>query len=78
MDCMSTDKSRKNWRPIVILAAALVVWAALLALGAFFELGADQPRRDLRKPLLVLGTMALFLSLWGLALWHRSRRQRGD
>ena len=74
---MASDNSRKNWLPLAILAAALVVWAGLFALGAFFELGADRPRHDLRKPMFVLGAMAIFLSVWGLALWARARRQRG-
>ncbi|MEX0611146.1 MAG: hypothetical protein WD738_10585 [Pirellulales bacterium] len=66
----------KSWLPFLLLAAALVVWAALFALGAFLERGADQPRHDLRKPLVILGTMATFLAVWGLALWLRSRKIR--
>jgi type VI protein secretion system component VasK len=66
--------SRKTWFPFALLAAALVAWAALFAAGAYLELGADQPQRDLRKPLIVMGTMAVFLFVWGLALWARSRR----
>ena len=67
--------TRKKWLPLAILAAALVVWAGLFALGAYLELGADQPRHDLRKPLIIFGSMAAFLVFWGLALWVRSRRQ---
>jgi hypothetical protein len=74
---MAWDNWRKNWLPIAVLAAALIVWAGLLALGAFFELGADRPRRDFRKPIFVLGAMVAFLAIWGLALWVRGRRQRG-
>jgi membrane protein DedA with SNARE-associated domain len=66
---------RQKWLPLAILAVALVVWAGLFALGAYLELGADQPRHDLRKPLIILGSMAAFLVFWGLALWVRSRRQ---
>jgi hypothetical protein len=65
----------KTWLPLAVIAVALVVWAALLALGAFLELGADQPRHDFRKPMLVLGAMAVFLAVWGLALWLRYHRQ---
>jgi hypothetical protein len=72
---MGSHDSRKNWLPIAILAAALVVWAGLLALGTFFELGADRPERDYRKPIFVLGAMAVFLTVWGLALWARGRRE---
>jgi hypothetical protein len=70
---MTTDK-RKQWLPFAILAAALVVWAALLALGSYLEWGADKPRHDLRKPLIILGCMAAFLAFWGLALGQRARR----
>ena len=48
----------------------------LLALGAYLEWGADRPRHDLRKPLIILGCMAAFLAFWGVALWRRSRRNR--
>ena len=65
---------RQSWLPFALLAAALVAWAALFAAGAYLELGADQPQRDFRKPLIVMGCMALFLSIWGLALWARNRR----
>ena len=66
--------SRQSWLPFALLAAALVAWAALFAAGAYLELGADRPDRDFRKPLIVMGCMAVFLSIWGLALWARSRR----
>jgi hypothetical protein len=67
-------KSRYQWLPLVILLLALVIWAGLFALGAYLELGADQPRHDLRKPLIILGAMTAFLAVWGLALWCRHRR----
>jgi hypothetical protein len=68
------NPSRQSWLPFMLLAAALVAWAALFAVGAFLELGADQPQRDFRKPLIVMGAMTAFVSIWGLALWLRSRR----
>jgi hypothetical protein len=67
--------SRKIWLPLAILAAALVAWAGLFAAGAYFELGADQPRHDVRKPLIIMGAMAAFLAFWGLALWMRRGRE---
>ena len=66
--------TRKNWLPLGLLAVALLVWAGIFALGAYLQVGADQPRHDLRKPLIIMGSMAIFLSLWGLALWNRARR----
>jgi hypothetical protein len=62
------------WLPLAVLAAALLLWAGLFAAGAYLEMGVDRPRHDLRKPLIIMGAMATFLSLWGLALWSRSRR----
>jgi hypothetical protein len=62
---------RHQWLPLLVLVVALVIWAGLFAVGAYLELGADSPRHDYRKPLVVLGTMALFLGAWGLLLWKR-------
>ena len=66
-----------HWLPFAVLTAALVAWAGMFALGAYLEWGADQPRHDLRKPAIILATMAIFLGLWGLGLWLRSRRGKG-
>jgi hypothetical protein len=63
----------KIWLPLGLLAAALLIWAGLFALGAYLQIGTDQPRHDLRKPLIIIGAMVTFLSLWGLALWLRAR-----
>jgi hypothetical protein len=65
---------RKVWLPLAILATALIVWAGLFAAGAYLNLGADRPRHDVRKPLIILGCMAGFLAFWGAALWLRARR----
>jgi hypothetical protein len=69
------DPQRKKWLPLAVLVGALVVWTSLLALGAFLNLGADKPQHDIRKPLAILGALGLFLAVWGLALWQRSRRK---
>jgi hypothetical protein len=53
-----------------------VIWAGLFAVGAYLNLGADRPSYDLRKPLIILGCMAGFLTFWGMALWMRARRGR--
>ncbi len=68
------NQPRKTWFPLAVLAVALVVWAGIFAAGAYFEVGADTPRHDIRKPLIILGCMAGFLAFWGLALWLRKRR----
>ena len=69
-------KPRKTWLPFAVLAAALFVWAGLFALGAYLEWGADRPRHDLRKPVIILATMTAFLAFWGLALGLRAWRGR--
>jgi hypothetical protein len=62
------------WLPLALLAGALIIWAGLFAAGAYLELGADAPHHDLRKPLIIMGVMATFLGLWGIALLLRRRR----
>ena len=69
-----SPRPSRSLRPLAWLALALVVWAALFALGAYLELGADSPNHDLRKPLIIMGCMGVFLLFWGAALWLRSRR----
>jgi len=69
------DQDRKVWLPLAVLAAALVIWASLLALGTYLDWGDDRPHHDPRKAWIVLGTMGVFLAFWGLALWFRSRRR---
>ena len=63
------------WFPLAILAVALIAWAAMFAAGAYLEIGADNPRYDIRKPLIILASMLTFLGLWGLALWMRKHRR---
>jgi membrane protein DedA with SNARE-associated domain len=70
------SEQKRIWLPLAILAAGLVIWTGLLALGAYLEWGADQPRRDIRKPLFILGSLAIFLGVWAVALWLRARRLR--
>jgi hypothetical protein len=69
------DNRRKKWLPLGVLAVVLLVWAGLFAVGAYLQPGTDGPKHDLRKPLIIMGCMAVFLGVWGLALWNRSRRQ---
>jgi membrane protein DedA with SNARE-associated domain len=71
---MDAETPRK-WLPFAILAGALVLWAGVFALGAYLEPSADKPVHDLRKPLIIMGTMGAFLAFWGIALWRRARRQ---
>ena len=70
---MDSDR-RYSWLPLTVLISALIIWTVLLAIGAYLEWGADQPRHDIRKPLMMLGSLGLFLAIWATALWLRSRR----
>jgi membrane protein DedA with SNARE-associated domain len=71
-----TPERRKIWLPLAILGCALVIWAGMLALGAYLQPGADQPKHDWRRAMIVAGSMAAFLGVWGLALWMRFRRSQ--
>jgi hypothetical protein len=66
-----------RWLPLAILAAALLIWGALFALGTYLEPGVDNPKHDIRKPLIIFGGMLLFLAFWGAALLLRSGRGPG-
>jgi hypothetical protein len=66
----------KTWLPFALLVAALIIWSAMFALGAYLEWGVDRPRHDLRKPLIIMATMAAFLAVWGSALAWRAWRMR--
>ncbi|HEY4233309.1 MAG TPA: hypothetical protein VGM76_07770 [Lacipirellulaceae bacterium] len=72
---MSNQPSR-TWLPLTILGVALILWAGMLAIGAFLQMGADQPHHDWRRAAIVGGCMLGFLCIWSLALWGRSRRGR--
>jgi hypothetical protein len=67
-------KRPKTWLPLIFLGVSLLIWAAFFALGAYLQVSTDLPRHDLRKPLIIMGSMAIFLSFWGLALWLRARK----
>ena len=60
---------------ICVATISYLAFGASLALGAFLQLGADHPRRELAKPLVLFGSMCVFLALWGWGLWLRSRRK---
>jgi membrane protein DedA with SNARE-associated domain len=68
----------KRWLPFALLAFALILWAAMFAAGSYLEVSADHPRHDIRKPLIILASMATFLAFWAIAFWLRSRRDRPE
>ena len=60
----------RSRRPFVILMASLGVWTVLLAIGAFLY----GYRQDVRKPLIVIGAMFVFLGGWMVLLLIRATR----
>ncbi|MEX2171370.1 MAG: hypothetical protein WD851_18770 [Pirellulales bacterium] len=78
----STTGRSTWWWPLGLIAAGLLVWGALFALGAYLDLGSERPdensSRDWQKGLIVLGCTLGFLAFWGIALWNRSRRMRRE
>ena len=69
------ERKPNSLLPLGFLATALLLWAGMFAAGAYFEVGTDQPRHDLRKPVIVMACMGGFLAFWGMALWLRARRR---
>ena len=55
-------------RGVLVIVSALMVWAVVLAIGVF--LNSD----SYLKASLVLGSMAFFLSVWGVAIWLKKNR----
>ena len=69
-------KANDDKRDLIIpyIVIALIVWGALLALGAYVFRG----QHDLRKPLIILACVGTFVGFWGVALWiNRGRLLRG-
>lgn len=60
--------SRQNLLPIILIMAALMVWGAFHALGAYLY------NYDFRKPLIIYFCVGGFVCFWGIALVVRSRR----
>jgi hypothetical protein len=56
------------------VAGGLAAWGALLALGAFLGLDPETPDYDVRRMLIVGGSVAAFLAVWLGAIWWRGRR----
>ena len=65
-----------RWIPLVAIAAALAIWGALLAIGAWLRLSSADGATDPRKFWIVVAASGAFLGVWGIALLLRRRRQR--
>ena len=69
MNLASSDKL-----PILAIMLALLIWGGLLALGAYLF----RDSFDLRKPLIVMGSVGGFVACWVLLLLVRGRRRNGS
>jgi protein-S-isoprenylcysteine O-methyltransferase Ste14 len=67
------DVERNVIIPYIVIG--LLVWGSLLALGAYLFRG----QYDVRKPLIIMACVGLFVGFWGLMLWANwTRLQRGS
>ena len=62
---------RRQWLGIVVIMLALTFWALIHAWGAYQS---QSGQRAVLKGSLVLLSMTMFLSSWGVLLWLRQRR----
>lgn len=77
----------KSTNGLKILFGVLIIWTLLIAFGSFqtpgFGTDSNDPKvvavktnpRDFRRPLIVGGTMAAFLSVWAIALRAKRRSE---
>jgi hypothetical protein len=60
---------------IPYILISLLIWGAIIALGAYVFRG----QHDYRKPLIILACVGTFVGFWGLLLWfNRGRIMRGN
>lgn len=60
---------------IPLIVIALIIWGALLSIGAYVF----RNQLDYRKPLIILACMGAFVGFWGILLWYnRGRLMRGN
>jgi hypothetical protein len=62
----------KSTRFIGMIAAGLLIWASVLAWGVI----RNQPVLDLRKPLIIVGVVLLFLGGWVVLLLTRKSNSK--
>jgi hypothetical protein len=64
---------KRRW-PFLLIAGVLLAWASYLALGAALN---ERPieRYAMLKPLIILGSMCLFLLFWWLVFAFSAKRR---
>jgi hypothetical protein len=65
-------KAEETERTLIIpyIVISLIIWGALLALGAYLFKG----QHDARKPLIILACVGAFVGFWGILLWANRGR----
>ena len=63
---MNDDSTRSRWF-IATIFTGLLVWAGVLAWGVV----RNQIALDVRKPLVIIGVVVLFLGVWAVLLLFR-------
>jgi membrane protein DedA with SNARE-associated domain len=70
MDREPTNRRVLMWSVV----GGLILWGLLLGLGSYLGLDPETPDHDIRRMLIVTGSVAIFLAVWMAALWLRGRR----
>ncbi len=66
---MQSPEVRSHSRLLVLtIVAALILWGSINAVSAY------RLNHDLKRPLVVLVCMAVFLAFWMTLLWYRKRQ----
>jgi hypothetical protein len=64
-----SQPARQSQRMVLgLIFGGLVLWGAYVAIGAFLY------NRNPWRPLIIMASVGLFLGIWLLLLWSRSRR----
>jgi hypothetical protein len=56
------------------VVGGLIAWGLLLGLGSYLGLDPETPDHDVRRLLIVTGSVGIFLAVWMAALWLRGKR----